>query len=122
MEQLPRREKYFKGDLIWTEEKRGKASCRVAVAAVATPQSFERPLTTVVDGRRFMLVEKGKMSRRRGSHVITSQISVGERSDTEIVFHSGIINDLNLAASSNIIKIPKFNVVNRFMHKQEVYD
>ena len=107
--------------MIWTEEKRGKASCRVAVAAVATPQSFERPLTTVVDGRRFMLVEKGKMSRRRGSHVITSQISVGERNDTEIVFHSGIINDLNLAASSNIIKIPKFNVVNRYMHNEVYY-
>ena len=28
--------------------------------------------------------------------VITSQISVGERNDTDFVFHSGIINDVNL--------------------------
>ena len=64
----------------------------------------------------------GGKSPDGGMAVITSQISVGERNHTDFVFHSGIINDLNLAASSNIIKIPKFNVVNRFMHKEEACD
>ena len=86
----------------------GKREKAAAAAAVLAPRSFQQPPTTSDCGRStspFHVVGNWKKSRRFGSHYYFPKPQRESETIRIFVFHSGIINDLDVASSSNIIRV-----------------